>query len=337
MESPKISVIVPSFNQGEFISNVIKSVLGQTYSNWELIIQDGASSDNTDEVCSNFVKTDKRIIFNSEQDKGFADAVNKALNIATGELGVIQSSDDFFSNCDVFQDVINIFSNEKRLVLITGACVEVDKELCLLGIRELVNKYVPLENIFTHRDHFNQSASFFSIYRAKQIGKLDLNVDVVADTDFWVRLTCSSPTVINSVYQTSKIWGTVLVHENQRSNDFAQFYVGRAKMAVSHFKNQKLQFNSQFKFDHANNIILTGIEYFKELKRDLGELYFLYKELNDKEYILKVSFKRIIISKIKKMIRIIPFRKRISKKPVSGTMEYYSDKRRFPLYSIKWF
>ena len=79
MNTPLISIIVPSYNQASFIENTILSIIGQSYTNWELIIQDGASKDETKEICERYSKQDKRISFFSEPDKGFADAVNKAI------------------------------------------------------------------------------------------------------------------------------------------------------------------------------------------------------------------------------------------------------------------
>lgn len=73
MKNPKISILVPSYNQGAYIEHTILSVLKQDYSNWELIIQDACSKDQTAEVCKAYVLKDNRIQFYSEKDKGFAD------------------------------------------------------------------------------------------------------------------------------------------------------------------------------------------------------------------------------------------------------------------------
>src|SRR5690606_9596607 len=98
------------------------------------------------------------------------------------------------------------------------------------------------ENIYTLKDHFSQGATFFDIKRAFLIGKLDPTVDMVADTDFWIRLTASNPVHTNSVLLTSKIWGGVTVQAEQRSADLSQFYLGRSKMDVQHVNKSSFPF-----------------------------------------------------------------------------------------------
>jgi glycosyltransferase involved in cell wall biosynthesis len=91
---PRVSIIVPSYNQGRFIGETILSCLGQTYPNIEVIVQDGASSDETLGVLTQF--DDPRLSCVSEPDRGVVDAVNRALARATGEILAIQSSDDLY-------------------------------------------------------------------------------------------------------------------------------------------------------------------------------------------------------------------------------------------------
>ena len=73
-----VSVIMPSFNTAKFISETIESVLAQTYTNWELIIVDDCSADNTDEVVKPYL-TDGRIKYlKNEKNSGAADSLNYA-------------------------------------------------------------------------------------------------------------------------------------------------------------------------------------------------------------------------------------------------------------------
>ena len=79
-----VSIIMPSWNTERFIAETIQSVLDQTYTNWELIIVDDCSSDNTDEVVASF--KDERIKYlHNEKNSGAALTRNKALREAKGE------------------------------------------------------------------------------------------------------------------------------------------------------------------------------------------------------------------------------------------------------------
>jgi glycosyltransferase involved in cell wall biosynthesis len=81
-----VSVIVPCFNQAQYLGEALQSVLAQTYTNWECIIVDDGSPDNTERVASKFVKLDNRIKYHKKQNGGLADARNYGINKAKGEF-----------------------------------------------------------------------------------------------------------------------------------------------------------------------------------------------------------------------------------------------------------
>lgn len=90
-----VSIIMPSWNTGKFIDRSIESVIKQTYTNWELIIVDDCSTDNTDEVLSNY--KDSRIrYFKNEMNCGAALTRNKALREAQGKWIAFLDSDDLW-------------------------------------------------------------------------------------------------------------------------------------------------------------------------------------------------------------------------------------------------
>lgn len=95
--SDLVSIIMPSYNTGRFIAETINSVLAQSYTNWELIIVDDCSSDDTDEVLSRFL-TDERIkYFKNDKNSGAAISRNKALREAKGKWIAFLDSDDLWT------------------------------------------------------------------------------------------------------------------------------------------------------------------------------------------------------------------------------------------------
>lgn len=91
-----VSIIMPSYNTAKFIPETIESVLKQTYTNWELIIVDDCSTDNTDEVVKPFL-TDKRIKYlKNEKNSGAAVSRNYALREAKGKWIAFLDSDDLW-------------------------------------------------------------------------------------------------------------------------------------------------------------------------------------------------------------------------------------------------
>ncbi len=89
---PRISVIIPTLNQGEFIETTLRSVLDQNYPALELIVMDGGSNDRTHEIIGRF--TSSIAVFESSPDRGQSHAINKGLARATGDVWCYLNSDD---------------------------------------------------------------------------------------------------------------------------------------------------------------------------------------------------------------------------------------------------
>ena len=107
---PRISIITPSFNQGAFLEETIKSVINQNYPNLEYIIIDGGSSDNSVEIIKKYKKYLSYWI--SEKDEGQSDAINKGFEKATGDiLAWINSDDQYYP--DVFNQIAHAFATNK--------------------------------------------------------------------------------------------------------------------------------------------------------------------------------------------------------------------------------
>ena len=93
----KVSIITPAYNAAAVIGDTIHSVIGQTYKNWEIIIVDDCSTDNTYEVACKFAKKDNRIkVLRHKSNHGVAAARNTALAAATGEYIAFLDSDDLW-------------------------------------------------------------------------------------------------------------------------------------------------------------------------------------------------------------------------------------------------
>jgi glycosyltransferase involved in cell wall biosynthesis len=125
---PGISIVTPSFDQGRFIEETIRSVLLQGYPNLEYIIIDGGSSDNSVEIIKKYQPWLKYWI--SESDRGQAHAINKGFEYATGEIGAYINSDDFYLN-SVFSHLAETFS-KKRWDVFVGRRIYYDRETIVI-------------------------------------------------------------------------------------------------------------------------------------------------------------------------------------------------------------
>ncbi len=90
-----VSIIMPAYNCGDFIGTTLDSVINQSYKNWEVIVVDDCSTDNTADVVQEYIKKDNRIKYHKlEKNSGAAVARNKAIDLATGKYMAFLDSDD---------------------------------------------------------------------------------------------------------------------------------------------------------------------------------------------------------------------------------------------------
>ena len=106
----KISIITATYNSGKTVGDTLKSVLAQTYHDYELLVVDGASKDNTLEVVKKMEPLfEGRMRYISEPDKGIYDAMNKGVSRCSGQWVIFMNAGDTFATDDVLHQV---FSNK---------------------------------------------------------------------------------------------------------------------------------------------------------------------------------------------------------------------------------
>lgn len=109
----KLSIITVTYNSGKTLRDTIESVLSQSYTNYEYIIVDGASKDNTIDIVKEYEpKFEGRMRWISEPDKGLYDAINKGIKMSTGDVVGIINSDDFYHRKDIFEKIVTSFSDK---------------------------------------------------------------------------------------------------------------------------------------------------------------------------------------------------------------------------------
>ena len=116
-----ISIITATYNSASTIRDTIESVLRQKYQDYELIIKDGGSKDDTLDICREYeAKFDGRLKIISASDKGIYDAMNKGIEAATGDIIGLLNSDDFYTSNDVLQAVADAFVADDKIDAVYG-------------------------------------------------------------------------------------------------------------------------------------------------------------------------------------------------------------------------
>ncbi len=190
---PKISVITPSYNQGQFIEETIKSVVEQNYPNLEYIIVDGASTDNSVSIIKKYAKKYPKIIkWISEKDKGQSDAINKGLRMSTGEILCYLNSDDCFTKGALWE-VAKFFKKNKEAKWVTGDYIVINEK----GeeIHQFVRWYKKIFSFLPRKDIFikilnfiNQPSTFWKREIYEKIGDFSLDFKYNMDYDYWLRI-----------------------------------------------------------------------------------------------------------------------------------------------------
>lgn len=124
--SELVSIIMPSYQTGRFIRETIKSVLAQTYSNWELIIIDDCSTDNTDEVVSAFTGDPRIRYMKNSKNSGAAVSRNRALREARGKWIAFLDSDDLWEPEKLEKQIAFMKENDCRFSYTNY--IEIDEE-----------------------------------------------------------------------------------------------------------------------------------------------------------------------------------------------------------------
>lgn len=117
----RISIVTATFNSAKTIKDTIQSVLSQKYTDYEYLVIDGGSKDNTVDVIKEYEpKFEGRMKWVSEMDKGMYDGINKGVRMATGDVVGIINSDDFYHRTDIFDIINKAFEEDKEVQAIYG-------------------------------------------------------------------------------------------------------------------------------------------------------------------------------------------------------------------------
>jgi glycosyltransferase involved in cell wall biosynthesis len=182
-DKPLVSVITPSFNQGEFIEDTLQSVMKQDYPNIEHLVLDGGSSDNTITMLKQY-ETKYCLRWLSEADEGQSDAINKGFRMAKGEIVYWLNSDDVIFDTRVVYYIVEQFQRHKQADVIYGDGVFIDRSSQVLRVVRVPSwDYARLR-----RSCFIvQPAVFFRSPVVKR-NALNKNLHFSMDYEFWLRL-----------------------------------------------------------------------------------------------------------------------------------------------------
>ncbi len=190
---PRITLVTPSFNQGQFIEETIRSVLDQNYPDLEYIIIDGGSTDESVEIIGRY--ENRLAYWCSEKDNGQADAINKGFARATGSLLGWINSDDLLSPHSL--DLLAEAHARNPDSLIAGDVINFDSTGDLGVVRQkgliLENYLTAWKQVWEQRIAYHQPGVFFPKSAWNDSGPLDPSLNYCFDSDLMYRLLRNHP------------------------------------------------------------------------------------------------------------------------------------------------
>lgn len=183
----KLSVVMSVYNGSDFIKSSIECILNQTYKDFEFIIINDGSTDNSSDIIESYAKIDERIIVVNQVNIGLTKSLNKAIAVAKGVYIARQDVDDI-SDKYRFEKQIKILDQNKNINIVSCWYNVIDESNCKIAYRKpsidiiKLIKTLKKENIICHSSVMFRKSDFYNV------GKYDETRRYAQDYDLWKRL-----------------------------------------------------------------------------------------------------------------------------------------------------
>ncbi|MEQ9303871.1 MAG: glycosyltransferase family 2 protein [Marinoscillum sp.] len=211
---PRISIVTPSYNQGQFIEETITSVLDQNYPNLEYIIIDGGSSDQTVDIIRKYERYLKYWV--SEPDHGQSDAINKGLKQCTGDIFNWLNSDDLLAPDSL--KVVSEYFRKGDLNVLAGKEIHFGNGAEKLKYGTKIYSSIE-QNVF--HSVFYQPSTFWKAELVKEFG-VSSDLHYLMDTYLWVQFLLKYGS--NGALKIDDTLAKFRLHENSKSVDQASLF-----------------------------------------------------------------------------------------------------------------
>lgn len=189
MKKPRVSIIMATKNRARLIERALKSVHEQSFSDWELIIVDDGSQDETPQILSKMAETDERIkVLRNEKSQGISKAHNRALNQAAGEFVAVIDDDDAWATPDKLRKQVDFLTDKPDYVAVGGGMIILGMEgreryrFLKPETDEAIRKTMLLANPIAH------TTAMYRLSAAKKVGGYDEASAFAGDRSLFLKL-----------------------------------------------------------------------------------------------------------------------------------------------------
>ncbi len=207
-EQPLVSIVTPSYNQGDFLEETIRSVLEQDYPKIEYWVIDGGSTDNSLEI----IKSHQQRLAGwvSEKDRGQADGINKGFAKATGEIVGWLNSDDLYYP-GAIREAVAAFQAHPEASFVFSDVESIDGEGKAFNLMHYGDWKLADLMAF---NIIGQPGVFMRREVLEQAGYLDLTYNYLLDVQLWIKMA----RIAEPFYVPGKVWAAARIHENAKNS-----------------------------------------------------------------------------------------------------------------------
>jgi glycosyltransferase involved in cell wall biosynthesis len=181
-DEPLVSVITPSYNSANYIEECVESVLSQTYQNWEMVIIDDLSTDDSIHVIEKFCERDSRIrLIRQEINTGPAKARNLGIEAAKGDFIAFLDSDDIWLPHKLEKQISFMLQND--LTLTYSSYYTIDENGLEMGIRKIKKEICYIDMLKS-----NHIGNLTGVYNCKKVGKFYMEDTGHEDYTLWIKI-----------------------------------------------------------------------------------------------------------------------------------------------------
>ncbi len=284
----KFSIIIPLYNKEQFIENTLKSVLQQTYQNFEIIIVNDGSTDRSIELLQKY--TDKRIQIIHKQNQGVSVARNNGIKLAKAQFICFLDADDYWY--PHFLETFNMLIEKYKNQYVFSAAFEVETKWNTFKSMYSID---PTQNDLVV-DFFEASKKECVLWTScavfdksvfEKVGNFDKTIKIAQDTDLWIRIGLHYPIVFT--------WETLAIYKHD----------AQSLSKKTDDLNDRLHFKKFEKEEKTNKKLKTYLDlmrYFAAMHSKLNNNLKSFKEIVNEINYNNISLKKRILLKTPKPI-----------------------------------
>lgn len=184
---PKASIVIPAYNQAQYLEYTLKSVLNQTFQDWECVIVNDGATDNTEQIAQKYVELDRRFKYVYQENKGLSGARNTGIEASQGEYVGLLDSDDLWEP-QMLEKTVGYLDKNPKVDIVTGAYDMIDETGKTISTRitPRVSKNA-LEDLLVGGVGFPPHALLLRREVFSACGLFDTRLRALEDWDMWLR------------------------------------------------------------------------------------------------------------------------------------------------------